>query len=127
MRKILCILMAIIMLSGCAVSDYLKGELPENQEPYSLLEENNEEVEDEIDALIKELTEEEPVDDAGQDRAKDIMEDSPPTITKDASMTVVSDLLKAYPIIVVVEKGKIIGVVTKADILKKVYKTGLFS
>lgn len=60
-------------------------------------------------------------------KAKDIMEDSPPTITKQASMTVVSDLLKFYPIIAVVEQGKIIGVVTKADILRKVYKHGLFS
>jgi len=59
-------------------------------------------------------------------KAKDIMEDSPPTITKDASLTVASDLLKHYPIIVVVEKGRNIGVITKSDVLSKVYKTGLF-
>jgi cystathionine beta-synthase len=59
-------------------------------------------------------------------KAKDIMEDSPPTITKDASMTLASDMLKTYPIVVVVEKGKNIGVVTKSDVLGKVYRSGLF-
>jgi len=59
-------------------------------------------------------------------KAKDIMEDSPPTITKNASMAVVSDILKFYPIVVVVEQGKMLGVITKADILKRVYKQGLF-
>ena len=60
-------------------------------------------------------------------KAKDIMKDSPPTITKDASMNVASDLLKFYPIIIVVQKGKLLGVITKADILRKVYaKKGLF-
>ena len=59
-------------------------------------------------------------------KVKDIMEDSPPTITKKASMTIVSDLLKFYPIVAVVEQGRIVGVVTKADILRRVYKQGLF-
>ena len=60
-------------------------------------------------------------------KAKDVMEDSPPTITKNATMTVISDLLKFYPIVAVVEQGKIVGVITKADILRKVYtKKGLF-
>ena len=59
-------------------------------------------------------------------KAKDIMEDSPPTITKDASINIISDLLRHYPILVVVEKGKNIGVITKADILKNIQKKGLF-
>lgn len=59
--------------------------------------------------------------------AKDIMHDTPPTITKNASMAVISGLLKFYPLVVVVEKGKILGIVTKADILRKAYKKGLFS
>ena len=59
-------------------------------------------------------------------KAKDIMKDSPPTITKKATMAVVSDLLKFYPIIVVVEQGKMLGVVTKADILRRLYKKRLF-
>ena len=59
-------------------------------------------------------------------KVKEIMEDSPPTITKAASMTVVSDLLKFYPIVAVAEQGKIIGIVTKSDILRKAYKQGMF-
>lgn len=60
-------------------------------------------------------------------KVKDIMRDTPPTITKDASITVVSDLLKYYPLVVVIEKGNILGVVTKADILRRAYgKKGFF-
>ena len=59
--------------------------------------------------------------------AKDIMHDTPPTITKNASMAVISGLLKFYPLVVVIEKGKILGIITKADILRKAYKKGLFS
>ncbi|MBD3355445.1 CBS domain-containing protein [Candidatus Woesearchaeota archaeon] len=58
-------------------------------------------------------------------KAKDIMGEAPPTISKKASITIVSDLLKAYPIVAVMEKGKIIGVITKSDILRKAYKKGL--
>lgn len=59
-------------------------------------------------------------------KAKDIMEDTPPSITKTATLTVISDLLKFYPIVAVVEKGKFLGVITKADVLRRVYKKGLF-
>ncbi len=58
-------------------------------------------------------------------KAKDIMEEAPPTISKNASITIISDLLKVYPIVAVMEKGKIIGVITKSDILRKAYKKGL--
>lgn len=50
-------------------------------------------------------------------KAKDVMIDAPPVIGKDASVTVASGLLKYYPIILVAEKGKILGLLTKADII----------
>ena len=58
MKKIIGILLAIMILSGCAVSDYLKGEVPDQD--YTLVEEENEEenIDADIDALIKELSEE---------------------------------------------------------------------
>jgi predicted transcriptional regulator len=59
-------------------------------------------------------------------KTKEIMRDSPPTVTKDASMTMISEILKSYPLVIVVEKGKILGIITKSDILRKAYKTGLF-
>jgi predicted transcriptional regulator len=61
-------------------------------------------------------------------KAKDIMQEAPPSIDKNAPMHVVSSLLKFYPIILVMEKGKLHGVITKADIIGKfgVKKKGLF-
>ena len=56
-------------------------------------------------------------------KAKDIMHDAPPTIGKSASITIVSGLLKFYPMVIVVEQGKILGVITKSDIIRKVYKS----
>ncbi|MBW2982651.1 CBS domain-containing protein [Candidatus Woesearchaeota archaeon] len=56
-------------------------------------------------------------------KAKEIMQDAPPTIGKNASITIVSSLLKFYPMVIVVEQGKILGVITKSDIIRKVYKS----
>jgi predicted transcriptional regulator len=51
-------------------------------------------------------------------KVSDVMGDAPPTISKDASIDIVSNLLRFYPIVLVSEKGKLEGVITKADILK---------
>lgn len=51
---------------------------------------------------------------------KDIMEETPPIISRNSSMSLVGDLLKHYPIILVSNKGKLEGLITKADLLKKV-------
>jgi predicted transcriptional regulator len=53
---------------------------------------------------------------------KDIMEEVPPMITKDTNIDVVSSLLRFFQIIIVSEKGKPIGLITKADLLEKVYR-----
>lgn len=50
--------------------------------------------------------------------AEEIMAESPPIISKDAKMSVVLQLLKFYPIVIVKESGKMVGVITKADVLK---------
>jgi len=52
---------------------------------------------------------------------KDIMDDAPPTVSKDASVNVVSDLLMHYPLVIIAEKGKFKGIITKADLLRKLY------
>jgi predicted transcriptional regulator len=52
-------------------------------------------------------------------KIKDLMQESPPTIDKEAGMTVMSGLLKFYPMILVIEKGKIIGIITKSDLINK--------
>jgi predicted transcriptional regulator len=47
----------------------------------------------------------------------DIMEATPPMVPPNADLTVVSNLLQHYPIVLVVEKGVLVGIVTKSDVL----------
>ena len=54
---------------------------------------------------------------------KEIMQESPPIVSKTTSIQVVSNLLKHYPIVVVSEEGKLIGLITKSDLLGKMYKS----
>jgi len=51
----------------------------------------------------------------------EIMTDAPPIVSKTTRMKVIFGLLKFYSIVVVVDKGKFIGVITKADVLNKMY------
>jgi predicted transcriptional regulator len=48
----------------------------------------------------------------------EIMENSFPTVSKDTDIDVVYSLLEHEPAIIVVEHGKMIGIVTKADLFK---------
>ena len=50
--------------------------------------------------------------------AKDSMIEAPPTVSGNAKISVIKTLLIFYSIIVVKEKGKFIGVITKADLIK---------
>jgi len=52
----------------------------------------------------------------------DIMEETPPIVSKTTSIKVVSNLLRHYPTVLVSENGKLIGLITKADLLSKLYK-----
>ena len=58
-------------------------------------------------------------DDETRKTAKEIMTESPPVIAIDAKVSVIKSLLQFYPIILVKEQGKLKGVITKVDILKK--------
>lgn len=53
---------------------------------------------------------------------QEIMNEAPPTIDTNASIHVVSHLLKFYPLILVAEKGKLLGLITKADLLQTAYR-----
>jgi predicted transcriptional regulator len=48
---------------------------------------------------------------------KDIMQEAPPVVPQQAHRNVVSQLLKHYPIVLISQKGRIKGLVTKADML----------
>ena len=52
----------------------------------------------------------------------DIMEESPPIVSKTASIQIISNLLKHYPMVLVSDSGKLIGLITKADLLAKLYR-----
>lgn len=54
---------------------------------------------------------------------KDIMEDSPPIVSKNSSAGIVANLLKFYPMVLVSEDGKLRGVITKSDLLGKMYRS----
>ena len=53
---------------------------------------------------------------------KEIMSEAPPTIDTNASIKVISHLLKFYPLILVAEKGKLLGLITKSDMLETAYR-----
>lgn len=48
----------------------------------------------------------------------DIMEESFPQVAENAPITLISSLLQVYPAILVAKKGKIVGIITKADLLR---------
>lgn len=50
-------------------------------------------------------------------RVREIMEESFPQVAEDAPLTLISSLLKYYPAILVQNKGELVGIITKADLL----------
>ncbi len=54
---------------------------------------------------------------ASQKQVKEIMEENWPMVTKDAPLSLLSNLLKYYPAVLVQKKGTVIGIITKADLL----------
>ncbi len=55
-------------------------------------------------------------------QVKEVMQESPPIVSKQTSIEVVSNLLKHFPMMLVSEEGKLIGVITKSDLIGKLYK-----
>ena len=52
---------------------------------------------------------------------EDIMEGAPPVVSGETSVSVISTLLKYFQMVLVSKKGKLIGVITKTDLLAKMY------
>jgi predicted transcriptional regulator len=48
----------------------------------------------------------------------DVMEKGFPQVGEDAPLPLISSLLQVYPAVLISTKGKIVGIVTKADLLK---------
>lgn len=51
-----------------------------------------------------------------------IMGDVPPTLSINADVDAAANLLKYYPLILIQDKGKLKGIVTKADIISSMFK-----
>ena len=54
---------------------------------------------------------------------KEVMQEAPPIVSKTTSIQVVSNLLKHFPMVAVSEEGKLVGLITKSDLLGKLYKS----
>jgi len=48
----------------------------------------------------------------------EIMEEAFPQVSEDAPLTSISSLLQVYPAVLMTKKGKITGIITKADLLR---------
>jgi predicted transcriptional regulator len=48
----------------------------------------------------------------------EVMDEAFPQVGEDAPLSLISGLLQVYPAVLVSKKGKVIGIVTKADLLK---------
>ena len=53
---------------------------------------------------------------------KEVMQESPPIVSKATSIQVISNLLRHFPMVIVSEEGKLVGLITKSDLLGKLYK-----
>ena len=54
-------------------------------------------------------------------KVRDIMEDAPPIVSGSSRGQAIVALLKHFSMVVVAEKGELKGVITKADVLEKMY------
>lgn len=50
-------------------------------------------------------------------KAKDLMKETPPIINKNTKISVITSLLKHYPIVLVSKEGRIEGLIAKSDLL----------
>jgi len=53
--------------------------------------------------------------------AREIMDEAPPIVPINTSLSVVSGLLRYYPLVLVKQKGVLVGVITKSDLLRKAF------
>ncbi len=56
-----------------------------------------------------------------QSRISNVMEQTPPIMPPDTTQSVIANLLKHFPLVLIEDKGELIGIITKADLLNVVY------
>jgi len=55
-------------------------------------------------------------------KVEEIMNETPPVISEESDINLITNMLNYHQIILVSKYGKLTGVITKSDILRKVYK-----
>jgi len=68
--------------------------------------------------IIEKISSEESIDNISLIAVKDIMREAFPQVDKDSMLSIISLMLEYYPAVLVTDKGKIKGIITKADLLK---------
>jgi predicted transcriptional regulator len=68
--------------------------------------------------LVRKITSGEDISKLLKNSVSDVMDEPFPTVKKDAPMDIVYHLLEHEPALVVIEHGRAVGIVTKADIFK---------
>ncbi len=58
--------------------------------------------------------------DLSKTKISEIMEDAPALVSKNTSVRAASNLLAHFPVILIADHGEIIGIITKADLLKNI-------
>ena len=58
-----------------------------------------------------------------ESKVRDILQEAPPIVSRNTSVQVISNLLRYFSIVIVSEEGKLIGLITKSDLLGKLYKS----
>ena len=53
-------------------------------------------------------------------KVKDVMNDTPPIISEETTLDLITSMLRYHPLILVSKYGKLTGVITKADILRRI-------
>ncbi|NQU98032.1 CBS domain-containing protein [Candidatus Woesearchaeota archaeon] len=62
------------------------------------------------------------IDDPNQNlKISDVMGDVPPIVSMSTDESVISSLLRVFSLVIVQDKGKIRGLITRSDILRKIY------
>jgi predicted transcriptional regulator len=72
--------------------------------------------------LVSEITSEKDFTKISNKPVEGVMNDGFPTVSKNLDVATVSKFVEANPAVLVVDKGKVVGIITKADIIKLMYK-----
>ncbi|MGQ9507570.1 MAG: CBS domain-containing protein [Candidatus Bathycorpusculaceae bacterium] len=68
--------------------------------------------------ILSQVTAGRDISQVSQKLVEEIMDEAPPQIDENAPLPLISSLLHIYPAILVINRGKVTGIITKADLFK---------